>query len=198
MAVNNLSISGLLAFKFVVRGLILIGFLAVFKNAQKIALKSTESRSKALFVLSTNNTTLFKLSEDDQVYISSRIPSSKYKYLELWLFNTQNKKFYQFIPSTSESTFLHLLKIQRPRKVVLNEVALLNSTIGVPKNHIEVYDMEGKKWLKSDVNQLNFDILKLIDYENELVSPYLVHYFLILMAVLLAFDLGIKYRILKL
>ncbi len=198
MAVNNLSISGLLAFKFVVRCLILIGFLAVFNNAQKIAFKSTESRSKALFVLSTNNTTLFTLSEDDQVYISSRIPSSKYKYLELWLFNTQNKKFYQFIPSTSESTFLHLLKIERPRKVVLNEVVLLNSSIGVPKNHIEVYDAEGKKWLKSDVNQSNFDILKLIDYENELVSPYLVHYFLILMAVLLAFDLGIKYRILKL
>ena len=198
MAVNNLSISGLLAFKFVVRGLILIGFLAVFKNAQKITFQSTESRSKALFILSTDNTSLFTLSEDDQVYISSRIPSSKYKYLELWLFNTSNKKFYQFIPSTSESTFLHLLKIERPRKVVPNEVASLKPSIGVPKNHIEVYEVDGNKWLKSDVNQSNFNILKLIDYENELVSPYLIHYFLILLAVLLAFDLGIKYRILKL
>jgi hypothetical protein len=60
-----------------------------------------------------------------------------------------------------------------------------------------MYQSERGTWRRIDTNQDNFNLLQLIDFENELVSPFLVHYLLILVGILIAFDLSFKYRILK-
>jgi hypothetical protein len=78
-----------------------------------------------------------------------------------------------------------------------HQLFVIPKSIQGSSNRIEMYQGLGNEWKRSDPNQDNFNFFELINYENDLVSPYLVHYLLILMCVLLAFDLGVKYRILK-
>lgn len=197
MALNQFSISSLLVIKFLIRSLILGCFLIVLKNLTLVPQKSKHEYTNALFVISCKTHTNFKLSEDDQVNISSRIPAFKYAELEIWLFNSSTQKFYVFIPRTSENTFRHLLKIERENKLLpLERSALPNHPIK-SLNRIEMYQSERGTWRRMDTNQDNFNFLQLIDFENELVSPFLVHYLLILIGILIAFDLSFKYRILK-
>ena len=177
--------------------MILCCFLIVLKNLTLVPQKSKHEYTNALFAISCKTHTNFKLSEDDQVNISSRIPAFKYAELEIWLFNSSTQKFYVFIPRTSENTFRHLLKIERENKLLpLERSALPNHPIK-SLNRIEMYHSERGTWRRMDTNQDNFNFLQLIDFENELVSPFLVHYLLILIGILIAFDLSFKYRILK-
>jgi hypothetical protein len=159
--------------------------------------KSKQEYNNALFVINCKTHLNFRLSEDDQVNISSRIPELKYSELEIWLHNTSTRKYYIFIPKTSENTFRHLLKIERENKLVPKELIPLPNHYFNSLNRIEMYQSERGTWRRIDSNQDDFNFLQLIDFENELVSPFLVHYLLILAGILIAFDLSFKYRILK-
>lgn len=197
MVRNNFHISGLLLIKYLIRSLILFCLLLVLKNILNVSVKVNQNAEKALFVISTDNHLNFKLTEDDQVNISSRIPTYKFKEIELCLYNTNTNSFYLYIPKTSKKTFLHLLKIER-RNVSLSSLLKKTSIrIQRPINRVEMYQWQEKEWFKSDTPKDHFSILQLIDYENDLVSPYLIHYLLILIVILITFDLSFKYRILK-
>ncbi len=197
LAKNTFAISGLLLIKFLIRSLILGCLLVIMKNMLFFNNKVSTDNSKALFIITSKSSTHFKLSEDDQVNISSRIPNLKFKQLELWLYDTSNAKYYVLIPATSEKTFIHLLTIDRLNEIAPYKLSSQPDGVNRTANRIEMYQGTGNQWRRSELNQTNFNLLKLIDYENELVSPYLVQYLLILLSVLLAFDLGFKYRILK-
>ncbi len=197
MSINQFSISSLLMIKFLIRSLILCCLLIVLKNLTNVPQKSKQEYNNALFVITCKTHVNFKLSEDDQVNISSRVPELRYSELEIWLYNSSTRKYYIFIPRTSEKTFRHLLKIERENKLVPRELSPLPDYHFNSLNRIEMYQSERGTWRRIDTNQDNFNFLKLIDFENELVSPFLVHYLLILIAILIAFDLSFKYRILK-
>ena len=197
MSKFHFHLSGLLLIKILIRSFILVSMILVLNNLLKSPNKIKEDTSNALFILSCEDERNFKLSEDDQINISTRLPAMKFKKIELWLYNTSSQKFFVYIPSTSEKVFMHLLKIERAKEIFpLEKIVNLNS-ITKPSSRIEMYLTNGKLWRRSDVNQDNFNLIKLFDYENDLVSPYLVHYLLILIVLLIAFDLGFKYRILK-
>ena len=66
-----------------------------------------------------------------------------------------------------------------------------------PKQRIELFEQNDNRWILSQTNQSNYNLFNFLNNENELISPYLLHYLLILILFLLAIDLGIKYRILK-
>ncbi len=197
MSKNQFGISSLLVIKFLIRSLILCCLLIVTKNLTEVPQKSKQEYNNAIFVISCKTHLNFKLSEDDQVNISSRIPELKYSELEIWLYNSSTRKYYIFIPKTSENTFRHLLKIERENKLVPKELIPLPDQHFNSPNRIEMYQSERGTWRRIDTNQDNFNLLQLIDFENELVSPFLVHYLLILVGILIAFDLSFKYRILK-
>lgn len=193
---NQFNVSALLIIKFLIRSFTLCSFLVVLKYST-IYTSQFSDTSKAIFVISTKNHSNFKLSVDDQVNISSRIPEFKYKQLELWLHNTSTDQYFVYVPKTSEKTFLHLLEIDRMNEIKPHQLLVIPKSIQGSSNRIEMYQGLGNEWKRSDPNQDNFNFFELINYENDLVSPYLVHYLLILICILLAFDLGIKYRILK-
>ncbi len=197
MSKNQFRISSLLVIKFLIRSLILCCLLIVTKNLTEVPQKSKKEYNNALFVINCKTHLNFRLSEDDQVNISSRIPELKYSELEIWLHNTSTRKYYIFIPKTSENTFRHLLKIERENKLVPKELIPLPDQHFNSLNRIEMYQSERGTWRRIDSNQDDFNFLQLIDFENELVSPFLVHYLLILAGILIAFDLSFKYRILK-
>ena len=171
--------------------------LLVLKNIMINTQNNNRTIENGLFIITTVNLQSFKLSEDDRVNISSRIPKMKFKQLEMWLYSKSTNNFYVFIPKTSEKSFLHLLKIDRPLLKNLFEVKNPDISNFTNSNRIEMYQYEGAQYRRYESNQNNFDILELIDNENELVSPYLVHYLLILICILISFDLSFKYRILK-
>jgi len=177
--------------------MILCCFLVVLKNLVSNPEKTRQVNNRALFVISCKNHLNFKLSEDDQVNISSRLTEFKYSEIEIWLYNSLTKKYFLFIPRTSENTFRHLIKIERENKFSPLELSQLATENLKLTNRIEMFRSDESSWRRMDNHQDNFDFIQLIDFDNELVSPFLIQYLLILICILIAFDLSFKYRILK-
>ena len=134
---NQFNVSALLIIKFLIRSLTLCSFLVVLKYST-IYTSQFSDTSKAIFVISTKNHSNFKLSVDDQVNISSRIPEFKYKQLELWLHNTSSDQYFVYVPKTSEKTFLHLLKINRMNEIKPHQLFVIPKSIQGSSNRIEI------------------------------------------------------------
>jgi hypothetical protein len=66
-----------------------------------------------------------------------------------------------------------------------------------PLNRIEFFEFSNNQWNQSNINQDKFELFNISSQENSVLSPFLLHYLLILILALLALDIGIKYRILK-
>ena len=197
IAIGKINISGLLLLKILIRSLILILFLILSNFYFHFTFKQDVSLPKAIFVVQSTKIENFSLSEDDAINILTRIGESKFSQIELLVYDLRNKKFHVYIPSTSETTFSHLLKIERARKVALPEIHNAFKVDITPLNHIELYHLEGQQWKLSDSNQEDFNLLHLLDEDNELISSNMLHYLLFLILFLLTIDLGLKYRILK-
>lgn len=197
IAKNKFRISGILLIKILIRSIIF--FLFIIASKALINRNNTNQRinQKVLFVIKTKNSTGFNLTEDDQINIITRVPPTKFNQLEICLFNTSDYQFYQFIPPTSSTTFLHLLKIERPFSRVLQKKAMPQMHSFHQSKRIEVYENLNNQWVLSDTNQEDFNLFEFLNEENAYLSPYLLHYLLILILCLLCLDIGIKYRILK-
>ncbi len=197
IAGRDFSISGLLLVKMLIRSFLLIFFILLSKEYQKYNDKGDSNKSDVLFVIKTSNPSMYKLSEDDRVNIVTRIPNKNVRQLQLLLFNPRTHLFYVYIPLTSLKTFNHLLEIDRNvtsplKKEKETTLPSINSN-----QRIELFELQVKQWVSSQSNQDNFNLFKFLDEENDLISPYLLHYLLILILCLLAIDQGIKYRIIK-
>lgn len=197
IAKGNFSISGLLLIKILIRSFILLLLFILAKSYGQISNRQDIKLAKAVFILKTTNHVNFKLSEDDEINIITKIPETKYNQVELILYNVKSDKFFVFIPSTSITTFVHLLKIERPLNAIPLKIREPNLSKKLLSNRIELFELNDNRWELSDSNQDNFDLLNLLDQENDLISPFLLQYLLILILFLLAIDLGIKYRVLK-
>lgn len=197
IAKGNFNISGLLLIKILIRSFILLLLFILAKSYGQISKRQDVKLAKAVFIIKTTNHVNFKLSEDDKINIITKLPESKYKQVELLLYNVKNDRFFVFIPSTSVTTFNHLLKIERPVNVIPLKMEEPNLAKILISNRIELFELIDNRWDLSDSNQDNFDLLKLLDQENDLISPFLLQYLLILILILLTIDLGIKYRVLK-
>lgn len=197
IASKKLTISGLLLIKIVIRFLIFILLLVTSKSLVKQNNIGTQDVKHALFVIKTSNPQNFNLTEDDQINMITRVPSNKYKSLEICLFNPSNNQFYHFIPPTSEKTFLHVITIERPMKHILQKTFKNSFKSLHPVNRIEVYEYSNNEWVLNKNNQDNFNLFEFLSEENSSLSPILRQYLLILILSLLCLDIGIKYRILK-
>lgn len=197
IAGKDFRISGLLLLKMLIRSLLLILFILLSKTFFKYDDYQTSSKTDARFVIKTNNPNNFKLTDDDRVNILTRIPNNTIHQIQLLLFNPRNKTYYVYIPSTSVKTFNHLLAIDRKIGMLQTYDAGDLSTLNNSKQRIELFELKEHRWILSQSNQNNFSLFKFLDEENDLISPYLLHYLLILILCFLAIDLGIKYRILK-
>lgn len=197
IASKKFSISGLLLIKIVIRLLIFVLFLVTSKSIISQTDKRDRVSQQALFVIKTTSPQNFNLTEDDQINMITRVPTNKYDAIEISLYNPLNKQFYQFIPPTSEKTFLHILSIERPLKHILQKSAKSELYNIHPINRIEFYEYSNDKWVLNKSNQDNFNLFEFLGQENRSLSPFLLQYFLILILILLCLDIGIKYRILK-
>ena len=197
IAKNKFRISGILLIKILIRSIIFLLFILASKALLTRSLTNQRINQKALFVIKTKNSTGFNLTEDDQINIITRVPPTKFKQLEICLLNTSDHQFYQFIPPTSENTFLHVLKIERPFSRVLRKITMPQMQSFQQSKRIEVYENQKNQWVLSDTNQEDFNLFEFLNEENAYLSPYLLHYLLILILCLLSLDIGIKYRILK-
>ena len=197
IATQKLTISGLLLIKIVIRFLIFTLLLVTSKSLLNQNYKGTQDVKHALFVIKTSNPPNFNLTEDDQINIITRVPANTYKSIEICLFNPTNNQFYQFVPPTSEKTFLHVITIERPLKHILQK-SFNNSLQSLhPVNRIEVYEYSNNEWVLNKNNQDNFNLFEFLSEENSSLSPIVRQYLLILILSLLCLDIGIKYRILK-
>ena len=115
---GNFSISGLFLIKILIRSFVLLLLIVLAKSYGQIDNKQEDRSAKAVFVVKTISHNNFKLSEDDKINIITKIPESKFNKVELVLYNVKLDKFYVFIPETSVSTFMHLLKLDRPNNVI--------------------------------------------------------------------------------
>jgi hypothetical protein len=183
--------------KILIRSFVLLLLIVLAKSYGQIDNKQEDRSAKAVFVVKTISHNNFKLSEDDKINIITKIPESKFNKVELVLYNVKLDKFYVFIPETSVSTFMHLLKLDRPNNVIPLKMKDSYLSKNLTIDRIELFQFIDNSWILSDSNQDNFDLLNLLDQENDLISPFLLQYLLILILFLLAIDLGIKYRILK-
>ena len=197
IAVGKIRISGLLLIKILIRSLVLVLFVILSKFYLQKNDKQGVSLPKAIFVVQSTNLVNFALSEDDAINILTRIGESKFSQIELLVYNAQKRKYYIYLPATSVPTFIHVLKIERTRKASLPISPVSFTPNLIPVNHIELFQLQGNQWKLSDPNQQDFNLMQLLDEENELISSYLLHYLLFLVLFLLAIDLGVKYRILK-
>jgi hypothetical protein len=119
IATKKITISGLLLIKIVFRILIFILLLVTSKSLLNQNDKGNLNAKRALFIIKTKNPSNFNLTEDDQINMITRIPTNKYNSIEICLYNPSNGQFYQFIPPTSEKTFLHVITIERPINHIL-------------------------------------------------------------------------------
>lgn len=197
IAKRNFNISGLLLIKILIRTLILILLLVVSKSYFQTTNNQASSLPEAVFVIETAQIANFELTDDDAINILSRIPEAKFSQLELLVYSHVDKKYFVFIPATSVQTFIHLLKIDRSGKSILIQKNISYDKDLVPVNHIELFQSQNSHFRISDPNQENFNLIRFLDQENSLISPYLLQYLLILILFLMGIDLGIKYRILK-
>lgn len=172
-------------------------FFVCAKALLKPSSQDAKHAQQALFVIKTYSPANFTLTEDDQINIITRVPTTKFSELELCLLNPASNRYYQFIPPTSEKTFLHLLRIERPLKRplrLIDEPLLYRLR---PTKRIEVFEYSKNQWVLSDANQDSFNLFQFLVEENAPLTPLLLHYLLILILFLSVIDLGIKYRILK-
>lgn len=197
IAGRDIGISGLLLFKILIRSFTLVLFILLARAYLKNSNNQVLSKSDATFVIKSYNPKSFTLPEDDRVNIKTRIPSNSVRQIQLLLFNPRTQLYYVYIPFTSTKTLNHLLEIERNINSPLLEVKEMIGTSINSKQRIELFELRDNRWVSSQSNQDNFNLFKFLDEENELISPYLLHYLLILILCLLAFDQGIKYRILK-
>jgi hypothetical protein len=197
IAGRNLDISGLLLLKILIRSITLSLFILISKIYLIGDHQQDFSQSDATCVVKTSNPNFFKLTEDDRVNIVTRIPDNKISHIQLLLFNPITKSYYVYIPFTSVKTFVHLLKIERSEYIPLLKANKSIDAFFRPKQRIELFEQHDNRWILSQTNQSNYNLFNFLNNENELISPYLLHYLLILILFLLAIDLGIKYRILK-
>ena len=197
IASQKLTISGLLLIKIVIRVLIFILLLVTSKSILNQQDKGNIASKRALFIIKTISPQNFILTEDDQINMITRVPANKYKSLEICLFNPSDNQFYQFIPPTSEKTFLHVITIERPMKHILQKTFKNSFQSLHPVNRIEVYEYSNNEWVLNKNNQDNFNLIEFLSEDNTSLSPILRQYLLILILSLLCLDIGIKYRILK-
>lgn len=190
-------VSGLLLIKIVLRSLVFVLFLIASKAILNRGGNQNPSRQRALFVIKTVSPFNYNLSEDDQINMITRVQANKYVQIEICLLNPTTKQFFQFIPPTSEKTFFHLIKIERPFKRNLQRVDHPEFISLRPINRIEFYEYSNHEWKLNESNQDNFNLFDFLSEENRKLSPFLLHYLLILILSLLCLDIGIKYRILK-
>jgi hypothetical protein len=197
IATKKITISGLLLIKIVFRILIFILLLVTSKSLLNQNDKGNLNAKRALFIIKTKNPSNFNLTEDDQINMITRIPTNKYNSIEICLYNPSNGQFYQFIPPTSEKTFLHVITIERPINHILQKSFKYANQALHPINRIEVYEYSNNEWVLNKNNQDNFNVLGFLSEESSSLSPILRQYLLILILSLLCLDVGIKYRILK-
>ena len=197
IAGSKLDISGLLLLKILIRSITLSLFILITKIYLNDEHQQDLSQSDAIFVVKTSNPNFYKLTEDDRVNIVTRIPENKISHIQLLLFNPISKSYYVYIPFTSVKTFIHLLEIERSEYIPLLKANKTIDALIRPKQRIELFEQNDNRWILSQTNQANYNLFNFLNNENELISPFLLHYLLILVLFLLAIDLGIKYRILK-
>jgi hypothetical protein len=197
IAAKKFSVSGLLLIKIVIRSLVFVFFLIASKAILNQSGNQNLSRQRALFVIKTFSPFNYNLSEDDQINLITRTPAHQYGHIEICLFNPATKQFFQFIPPTSPKAFFHLIKIERPFKRNLQRVDNPAFLLLRPINRIEFYEYSNHEWELNESNQDNFNLFEFLSEENSKLSPFLLHYLLILILSLLCLDIGIKYRILK-
>ncbi len=197
IAKDQFRISGILLIKILIRSIILLLLIFAAKAFLKGPVNNGHLRQKALFILISNQPSSFILSEDDQINIMTRIPANKFNQFELCLYEPGKRQFFQYIPPTSEQTFLHLLKIKRPFQRILKQVVKMQGKSFHQIKRLEVYQFANNQWEISEMNQEDFNVFQFLNDENASVSPFLLHYLLILILCLLCLDLGITYRILK-
>lgn len=192
-----ISISGMLLIKLIVRILAFALFLVASKSFFINSLYEKSSSKQALLVIKSSNPKGFRLSEDDQINILTRIPSAKYESIQICLFNPNTNQYYQFIPPTSEKSFFHLISIERPLNRTLQLVNSIYLNTLKPVNRVEYYENANNAWQINESNQDNFNLFEFLSEENSSMRPFLLQYLLILIIALLSIDIGIKYRILK-
>ncbi len=197
IASGRFKVSGLLMIKIIIRTSTFLTLLLISKALLNINATRIHQSQQALFIIKTVEPNRFSLTEDDRIYMITRVPAEKYKQIEILLFNPLSKQYFQYIPSTSTKTFLHLLTIERPPRLQLYPVASMNFKNFKPLNRIEFFEFSNNQWNQSNINQDKFELFNILSQENSVLSPFLLHYLLILILALLALDIGIKYRILK-
>lgn len=197
IASGKFKISGILIIKILLRSTTFISLIVASKAYINSKDDSVDSSQRALFIISSNEPDRFTLTEDDRIYLITRVPEEKYNQIEICLYNPNEKRFFQYIPATSSKTFLHLLQIERPSRKILYKERILNLSKFNPSNRIEFFEYSNNQWNPTNVNQDSFNIIDYLGQENSSFPPFLLHYLLILILSLLALDIGIKYRILK-
>ena len=197
IAKKQFGISAILIIKILIRALIIVLFIISAKAFLRINSNNNPQKLHAVFVIRTNNIRNFKLTEDDQTNISTKLATNLFTKFELRLYNDLDKQYYQYVPPTSENTFVHLLNIERPFQQSLLPVQGPPMLGFQQSKRIELYEISNNRWRLSDKNQEDFSIFEFLNDENTFVSPFLLQYLLILILCLLSLDIGIKYRILK-
>jgi len=197
IAKNQFGISAILIIKILIRALIVVLFIVSAKAFLRFNSNKNKQHLHAVFVIRTNNTRNFKLTEDDQTNISTKLATNLFTKFELRLYNEVDKSFYQYVPPTSENTFVHLIHIERPFQHSLLRVQGPFVGSFQQSKRIELYEFSNNRWHISDKNQEDFSIFNFLNDDKTFVSPFLLQYLLILILCLLSLDIGIKYRILK-
>jgi hypothetical protein len=197
IAKKQFGVSAILIIKILIRSLIIILFIIAGKAFLRFNTRNNSQHLHAVFIIRTNNTLNFKLTDDDQTNISTKLASNQFTKFELRLYNEFDKQFYQYVPPTSENTFVHLLHIERPFQTPMLRVHGPPMQSFQHSKRIELYEISNNRWHLNDKNQEDFSIWDFLNNENTFLTPFLLQYLLILILCLLSLDIGIKYRILK-
>ena len=87
IAKKQFGISAILIIKILIRALIIVLFIIAAKAFLRINSNNNPQKLHAVFVIRTNNIRNFKLTEDDQTNISTKLATNLFTKFELRLYN---------------------------------------------------------------------------------------------------------------
>ena len=187
-------ISNLIILKLISRSICICCFVGILILGFKTKSNISENRNgdNLFFKLTLKKENVkFEIDAISKQKITEIVKQSKYKKLGLIGIKADVKKYYLAIPSTTQSVFLNLVE---SKNLMLDAAYLKEISLSDVAN-LQLLDLSLKgsdsKDIKEDENE-NFDYLN-----NLLEIPFLKVYLLILLLVLVAFELILKLKIIK-